>query len=111
MRNYGRILILLGLIMVFRMVRVSSFGFYRIGSINTTAIAFILLLASLIGVFLKPDCDFTYIAICASCALLLLSLLLSMHIYFAYNSLLDVLLVFLPIAAGIGITFRERRKK
>ncbi len=49
-RNVGWVLVIIGLFMLFKMVRVSSFGFYRFGRISTSAIVLVLLIISAIAV-------------------------------------------------------------
>ena len=69
----------IGLFMLFKMVRVTSFGFYRIGRISTSAIILVLLV---------------------------LSLILGTELHFMYVTLVDILLVLIPMIVGTAILIR-----
>ena len=101
-RNVGWILVVIGLFMLFKMVRVSSFGFMRIGRMSTSAIVLVLLVLSGIAMVVNKN-KFTsgcfYLALC----FLVLSILLGTELHFAYVTLIDVLLVLIPIVVGTGM--------
>ena len=112
-RTAGWALIVVGLVMMFKMVRISDIGFYRFGSVSTSAIILVLLILSGIAVVVNSN-KFTRGALIVSVALLVLSLILGTDIYFAYTSLLNVLLVFVPIILGVGLVIKsalERRSR
>ena len=107
MRKYAGLgLIFVGFIMLFKMVRVSSFGFYRIGFVDTTAIILVLLILSGIAIVVQRN-KITISCMIISLALMVISLLLGTHLYFVYTSLLDILLVFIPVIIGTGLLVRE----
>ena len=105
-KSVGIILILVGLFMLFKEVRVSSFGFWRIGIVNTSAIVLVLLLLSAVALIVKVN-KVTKGCMIVSLCMLVLSLILGTHLHFAYMSLLDLLLVFIPIVVGLGLLIRE----
>ena len=109
-KTIGWILVIIGLFMLFKMVRVSSFGFYRIGRMSTSAIVLVLLILSAIAVATRMN-KFTIGCLVLSLALLVLSLILGTELYFAYSSLTDILLVFVPIVAGCGLIIRSTFEK
>ena len=107
MKKYiGTGLILIGLFMLFKEVRVSSFGFWRIGIVNTSAIVLVLLILSAIAVVVQRN-KITIGCLIASVSMLVLSLILGTRLPFAYMSLIDLLLVFVPIIVGLGLVIRE----
>ena len=112
-RNVGWVLVIIGLFMLFKMVRVSSFGFYRIGRVSTSAIVLILLILSAIAVVVNKN-KFTWGCLIISLCLLVVALVLGTELYFAYSSLTDVLLVFVPVVIGTGLIIKsalERHNK
>jgi hypothetical protein len=112
-RNVGWVLVIIGLFMLFKMVRVSSFGFYRIGRVSTSAIVLILLILSAIAVVVNKN-KFTWGCLIISLCLLVVALVLGTELYFAYSSLTDVLLVFVPVVIGTGLIIKgalERHHK
>ncbi len=109
-KNVGWILVIIGLFMLFKMVRVSSFGFYRIGRVSTSAIVLVLLIISAIAVVVNKN-KFTWGCLIMSLCLLVLSLVLGTELYFAYASLTDVLLVFVPVVVGAGLIIKSTIEK
>lgn len=109
-RNAGWILVIIGLFMLFKMVRVSSFGFYRIGGVNTAAIVLMLLIVSAIAVVVNRN-RFTIGCFIACLCLLVISLVLGTNLYFGYVSLIDILLVFVPIIIGAGLIIKSTLDK
>ena len=105
-RSVGWILVIIGLFMLFKMVRVSSFGFYRIGRVSTSAIILVLLIISAIAVVVNKN-KFTIGCLIMSLVLLVVALMLGTTLYFAYASLVDILLVFVPIVAGAGLIIKS----
>ncbi len=106
MKKYcGIALLAVGLFMLFKMVRVSSFGFYRFGGVNTSAIVLVLLVLSAIAVVVKQN-KFTWGCLIVSLCLLVLFLLLGTSLYFAYTSLTNVLLVLVPSIIGLGLIIK-----
>ncbi len=102
----GSVLILIGLFMLFKEVRVTSFGFWRIGVVNTSAIVLVLLLLSAIALVVKVN-KITKGCLIASLCMLVLSLILGTNLHFTYMSLIDLLLIFIPIVIGLGLLIRE----
>ncbi len=99
-------LVAVGLFMLFKMIRVASFGFFRFGSISTSAIIFILLILSAIAMVVKKN-KFTTGCVVTSLCLLVISLILGTSFYFAHVTLIDVFLVFVPIIIGIGLIIKD----
>ncbi|SHN48592.1 hypothetical protein SAMN02745247_00095 [Butyrivibrio hungatei DSM 14810] len=104
-RNIGWALVCIGLFMLFKMMRITSFGFYSIGRVNTSAIVLVLLILSAIAVVVKKN-KFTIGCLIASLVVFVLALMLGTEIYFSYVSLIDVLLVFVPIVLGAGLIIK-----
>ena len=105
-KTIGWVLIIIGLFMLFKMVRVYSFGFYRIGRMSTSAIVLVLLVLSAIAVVVKKN-TITIGCLILSLILLVLSLILGTQLYFTSVSLTDVLLVFVPTIVGTGLLIRS----
>lgn len=105
-KTIGWILVIIGLFMLFKMVRVSHFGFYCIAGFNTSAIILILLIISAIAVVANTN-KITIGCLIGSIVLLVLSLLLGLQFYFAYSSLVDVLLVLIPVIVGTGLIIKS----
>ncbi len=111
-KTIGWILVIIGLFMLFKMVRVSSFGFFRIGRMSTSAIILVLLVLSAISVVVNKN-KITWGFFVMSLALLVVSLILGTELYFAYASLTDILLVLVPVIVGTGLIIKsafERHK-
>ena len=109
-RNVGWILVVIGLFMLFKMVRVSSFGFMRIGRMSTSAIVLVLLVLSGIAMVVNKNKITTGCFILSLC-FLVLSIILGTELHLAYTTLVDVLLVFIPIVVGVGLIIRSKFKK
>ena len=109
-KTIGWILVIIGLFMLFKMVRVSSFGFYRIGRVNTSAIILVLLILSAISVVVNTN-KITIGCLVGSLALLVLSLILGTTLYFEYSSLVDILLVLVPVIVGTGLIIKSALHK
>ena len=109
-RNVGWVLVVIGLFMLFKMVRVSSFGFYRIGRISTSAIVLVLLILSAIAVVVNKN-RFTVGCLVLSLCFLVAALVLGTELYFAYASLTDILLVFVPVIVGTGLIIKSAFEK
>ena len=113
-RTIGWILVIIGLFMLFKMVRVGSFGFFRFNGMSTSAIVLILLILSAIAVVVNKN-KLTFGCLVMSLVLLVVSLILGTELYFVYSSLTDVLLVFVPIVVGTGLiikgVFEKHTKK
>ncbi len=112
-KNVGWVLVIIGLFMLFKMVRVSSFGFFRIGRVSTSAIVLVLLIISAIAVVVNKN-KFTWGCLVLSLCLLVVALILGTELHFAYSSLTDILLVFVPVVIGTGLIIKsalERHNK
>ena len=109
-KTIGWILVVIGLFMLFKMVRVSSFEFYCIGRVNTSAIVLVLLILSAIAVVVDKN-KFTVGCLVASLAFLVVSLILGIRFYFAYSSLVDILLVLVPVIVGTGLIIKSALHK
>ena len=109
-RNVGWVLVIIGLFMLFKMVRVSSFGFYRFGRISTSATVLVLLIISAIAVVVNKN-RFTWGCFVMSLCLLVVALVLGTELYFVYSSLTDILLVFVPVVVGAGLIIKSAFEK
>ena len=109
-KTIGWILVIIGLFMLFKMVRVGSFGFFRIRGMSTSAIVLVLLILSAISVVVNKN-KLTFGCFVLSLALLVVSLILGTELYFEYSSLTDILLVFVPIVVGTGLIIRGAFQK
>lgn len=105
-KTIGWVLVVIGLFMLFKMVRVYSFGFYRIGRMSTSAIVLVLLVLSAIAVVVKRN-KITIGCLVMSLIFLVLSLLLGTQLYFTSVTLTDILLVFIPTIVGAGLIIRS----
>ena len=110
----GWVLVVIGLFMLFKMVRVTSFGFYRIGRMSTSAIILVLLVLSAIAVIVKKN-KITFGCLIMSLVLLVLSLILGTELHFMYVTLVDILLVLIPTIVGTALlircSFEDRKNK
>ena len=109
-KTCGWVLVIIGLFMLFKMVRVSSFGFFRIGRVSTSAIVLVLLIISAISVVVNNN-KFTFGCFVLSLGLLVVALLLGTEFYFAYSSLTDILLVLVPVVFGAGLIIKSGFEK
>ena len=109
-KTVGWILVIIGLFMLFKMVRVGSFGFFRIKGMSTSAIVLVLLILSAIAVVVNKN-KLTFGCFVLSLVLLVLSLILGTELYFVYSSLTDILLVFVPIVVGAGLIIKGALEK
>lgn len=105
-RIIGIILTLIGLFMLFKAARVHSFGFFRFYGVSTSGIILVLMIIS--GVFLvaKPS-KLSKIFMITSVCMLVLSLILGTNISFYYVSLLDIILILVPLAIGLGLIVKS----
>ena len=101
----GWVLVVIGLFMLFKMVRVTSFGFYRIGRMSTSAIILVLLVLSAIAVIVKKN-KITFGCLIMSLVLLVLSLILGTELHFMYVTLVDILLVLIPTIVGTALLIK-----
>ena len=113
-KTIGWVLVVIGLFMLFKMVRVYSFGFYRIGRMSTSAIILVLLVLSAIAVIVKKN-KITFGCLIMSLVLLVLSLILGTELHFMYVTLVDILLVLIPTIVGTALlircSFEDRKNK
>ena len=106
----GIILIIVSLFMIFKNTYVSSFRFYNFGRVNTGAILIVLLILAIIYAVARPS-KISKIIIAVILMLMVVSLILEMHIGFKPVSVLDVLLMLVPLAVGIGLVLKNLLKK
>ena len=109
-KTIGWVLVVIGLFMLFKMVRVYSFGFYRIGRMSTSAIVLVLLVLSAIAVVVRRN-KITIGCLIMSLVLLVLSLILGTELYFTHVTLVDILLVLIPTIIGTGLLIRVSLEK
>ncbi len=101
----GFILIAVGLFMFFDHTYVTSFGFYRLGRVSTGAILIVLLILDVIFAVVRPS-KVSKALIGVLLAALVVSLLLGMRIGFYRTTVLDVLLMVIPLAVGVGLVLK-----
>lgn len=104
-RIFGTLLILVGLFMLFKAATVSHFGFYRFGNVSTGGILIVLFVIALVAAFVNPN-KWTKLIVLITLILLALSIILALRISFYGISLVDVLLMVIPIALGIGFIIK-----
>lgn len=100
----GIILLLFGVFMFFKNVRLYSFDFYHIGTVSTGAIIIALLFidAILMIAWYKPVMKYICFALIG---MLVLSIILGTRLHFV-GSLLDLILMLAPLAAGVGLCLK-----
>lgn len=100
----GAILCIVGLFIFFHNTRIASVGFYYIGSISTGGIliALIMLTIMLMSFINKPYMKYILFGLIGG---LLLSVILGTRLYF-HGTLLDMILIILPIAIGCGLLLK-----
>ena len=98
----GAILIVIGLVILFSMTGIYSFGFYSFGRVSTAGILIVLLVITGVFLFVRQD-RLSLILFLVVIGLLVLSLILGTSIYFKHQTLLDLLLTLVPIIAGISL--------
>ena len=107
---FGIILILVSLFMIFKNTYVTTFNFYSIGRVNTGAILIVLLILSVIFAVVKPS-TVSKVLIAVVLFLMVLSLILETRIGFRHVSVLDVILMVVPLAVGIGLVLKNLLRK
>lgn len=103
---FGILLILVSLFMIFKNTYVSTIHFYTIGRVNTGAILIILFILAVIFAVAKPSA-LSKVLIGVILVALVISLILGMHIGFRHMSVLDVILMVVPLAIGIGLVLKN----
>lgn len=107
---FGIILILIGLFMLFKSVYVRSFDFIRIGGLSTGSILIVLLIISIVAAIIKPN-KITMALAPIVLIMLAITVLLSIRLSFRGISVLDVMLMIIPLAVGLGLVFKSMFKK
>ena len=102
---FGILLIAVSLFMILKNTYVSSISFYRFGSVSTGAILIVLLILAVIFAVVKPS-KLSAGLIGAVAAALVLTLILSIRMGFRHMSVLDVILMVVPLAIGIGLVLK-----
>ena len=101
----GLALIIIGVVMFFKSVRIYSWGFYRLGgSVSTGGILIALLLIDVV-IYVATQNKISKIFFPILITLLVLTLILGTHLTFV-GSLLDMLLMLVPAAVGAGLLLR-----
>ena len=103
---FGIILIAVSLFMIFKNTYVTTVSFYYFGRVNTGAILIVLLILAVIFAVAKPS-TFSKALIGVILAGLVVSLILGMHISFKRMSVLDVILMVVPLAIGVGLVLKN----
>ncbi len=73
---------------------------------STASIVLVLMIISAVAVVVRQN-RFTIGCLAACFAMLLVSLILGTNLTFAYASLIDLLLVFVPIVLGAGMLIKD----
>lgn len=100
----GAILIVFGVVIFFKSVRLYSFGFYRIGPVSTGGILIALVLLDVV-LLIATRHKAAKILLPILIALLVLSVILGTQLSFI-GSLLDLFLMLVPAAVGVGLVLR-----
>ena len=108
-KNVGWILVIVGLFMFFKITTVSSFGFYSFRGYSTSGILLVLIILSAIALVVKNN-KYTFWLFMISIILLVVSLILGTHISFIGVSLVDLLMIFVPIIFGAGLIIKSKVK-
>lgn len=101
----GSILIVFGVFIFFKSTRVLSWGFYRIGNgVSTGGILIALTILDLI-LFIATRHKIPKILMPILIAMIVLSVVLDTRLSY-YGSLLDLFLMLVPAAVGVGLVLR-----
>lgn len=100
----GLALIAFGIFMFFKSTRVFSWGFYRIGRVSTGGILIALTLFDVV-ILAATGHKITKILLPVFIAMIVLSIILGTELSFI-GSLLDMFLMLVPAAVGVGLVFR-----
>ena len=106
LRIVGIGLLLVSLFMLFKSARVYSFGFYRFGNVSTSGIILVLMILAGIALVVKPG-KITKICLGVTIAMLVLSLILGTNIAFIGITVLDIILMLVPLVLGVGLIIRS----
>lgn len=100
----GVILLLFGIFMFFKSVRLYSFDFFHIGVVSTGAIIIAMLFvdAILMIAWYKPIMKYICFVLIG---MLVLSIILGTRLHFV-GSLMDLILMLLPLATGAGLCLK-----
>ena len=105
-RYIGIALSALSIFMLFKSIRIMSVGFFRIGAISTAGILITFIILSAIAFLVKRN-KITIGLLIASFVALILSIILGTELYFAYLTLVDLLLIFVPAIIGIALIIKD----
>ena len=100
----GALLLVVGVVMFFKSVRIHSFGFWRLGPVSTGGILIALVLVDVI-LLIATGHKAAKIALPILIGLLVLSVVLGTQLSFI-GSLLDLFLMLVPAALGAGLILR-----
>ena len=100
----GLALIAFGIFMFFKSTRVFSWDFYRIGRVSTGGILIALTLFDVV-ILAATGHKITKILLPVFIAMIVLSIILGTELSFI-GSLLDMFLMLVPAAVGVGLVFR-----
>lgn len=100
----GSILLAFGIFMLFKSIRIYSIDFYRFGSISTGAIliGLLFILGIIMVIWYKPFMKYIAFGIVL---LIVASIILGTRLHFT-GSLVDLLLMLVPIVVGSGLFIR-----
>jgi len=102
---FGYILVAVGLFMLFKSMRISNFGFWRVWGISTSGIIIVLMIVSGVAVVVKTN-KITKGCLIGTLCMLIISVILGTSIHFTYMSVLDLLLILAPLVIGTGLLIR-----
>ena len=99
----GIILTIVGIVIMLTNIDVVSFGFYRIGRIDTAVVLLIILAAIIVWTVVAKKKLIPVIFIVVDILLMLVSVILGTRFHFRTTNALTVILIVGLIAVGIGI--------
>ena len=102
----GSILVAIGLVMLFKSMRISSFGFWSIRGFSTSGIIIVLMIVSGIAVVVKTN-KITKGCMIGTLCILIISVIMGTRIHFTYMSVLDLFLILAPLVVGVGLLIRS----
>ena len=100
----GTVLVAFGIFMFFKSTSIISFGFFRFAQVSTGGILIALILLDVI-LLVATQHKATKIALPILIAMLVVSMILGTRLSF-HGSLLDMFLMLVPAAIGVGLLLR-----
>ena len=105
-RYIGIGLMIIGIIMLFKSINISSFGFYMIGSVSSGGFLLVLLIISAVFLLVAKNKK-SLICFIACIIAIIVSVIMGTSIHLRYMSLFEFVCVFIPLIAGCAITIED----